>query len=382
MKRLLIVANEPSPYMTDLHNALAERPGWSVKVYYPVRRDAGPQGGHDYRLFPERRYDFVLNRSRGFAGQLRGCWETSRLIWGRPDAVVVNGYSSLVHVGALLLCFVARVPFLFFGDYFNVTPPKNWAARWARRALRFLVFQKSAAVLMCGKTGIRSAVESGCPAEKVLDFPYAVSEARLWDLAQQFEKEQGKAARQHWPPGRLRVLFSGRMIQRKGLDTLLAALQNLKKQGFPFFLLAEGSGPMHRHYQDEAARLGLSGDCVFLGFCQMDRHAWLLSQADLVVVPSLSDPWGLVVPEAMLMGKAVVASDVVGSAVHHVQHGENGLVFKAGDVTGLGESVARLLQDSAFGARLGRAGQATAQAYSPQRNAAVLFDFLEKRTLC
>lgn len=378
MKRLLVIANEPSPYMTDLHNALAERPGWSVKVYYPMRKDDGPQSGHDYRIFPERHYDFAVNRSRGFLGQLRGSWETWRLILSRPDAVVVNGYSSLVHVSALLLCFTARVPFLFFGDYFNVTPPKNWGARWLRRALRFLVFQKSLAVLMCGKMGIRSAVESGCPAEKVLDFPYVVSEMRLRALAQRFKDKQGETARQGWPQGVPLVLFSGRMIQRKGLDTLLAALQNLKKQGIAFFLLIEGSGPLYAHYEAETRCMGLSDDCTFLGFCQMDRHAWLLSQADFVVVPSLSDPWGLAVPEAMLMGKAVVASDAVGSAVHHVQHGENGLIFRAGDVTGLGESVARLLQDPALRQVMGEAGHHTAGAYSPERNTEVLFDFLEK----
>lgn len=382
MKRLLIIANEPSPYMTDLHNALAERLGWSLKVYYPMRKDEGPQSGHDYRIFPARHYDFVVNGSRGFAGQLRGWWETSRLILGRPDAVVVNGYSSLVHIGALLLCFAARVPFLFFGDYFNVAPPRNPVARWSRRALRFLVFQKSSAVLMCGKMGVRSAVDSGCPAEKVLDFPYAVSEARLRNLSQQFEKVQGETARQGWPEGVPLVLFSGRMIQRKGLGTLLAALENLKKQGIRFFLLIEGSGPLRQHYEAETRRMGLSVDCAFLGFCQMDRHAWLLSQADLVAVPSLSDPWGLAVPEAMLMGRAVVASDVVGSAVDRIIDDENGLLFPARDMASLAVALRRLLSNAELRKRLGQAAQRTAQAHGPAYNAAALFDFLEKSEPC
>lgn len=382
MNRLLIVSNEPSPYMIDLYNALCEESPWPLLVYYPKVRDWGPDSGHNYQVFPLQNYEYVVNEGRTLFNKLNVFWNVCRLIFKKPPLVIINGYSSLVHMGSLFVCYLLNIPFLFFGDYFNVDPPKNIFLKIMRKGLRYIVFQKSVGILTCGKMGIESALKSGCKSDKVLDFPYTIDKYRLTLLAHEFENKYGDEARKKWLVKGPIILFSGRMIERKGLTTLLNALFIIKQKGVKFFLIIEGNGPMFQHYEQKIKDMGLWDYTTMLGFCQMDKHAWLLSISDIVVVPSFYDPWGLAVPESMLMGKAVIASNVVGSAVHHIEHNKSGLLFSPGDEKELGILIDRLITDVNLRAELASAGQKSALLYSPKRNADVLFSFLRQQSIC
>lgn len=382
MNQFLIVSNEPSPYMVDLYNALGEEAPWPLLVYFPKVRDWGPDSGHNYQILPSQNYEYKVNEGRTIFNKLAVIVDVCRLIWKKPPLVMINGYSSLVHVNSLIMCYLFNIPFLFFGDYFNVPPPKNILLRIFRKYLRFIVFNKSVGVLTCGKMGVESALKSGCKIDKILDFPYVIDKDRLSRLAYEFEHKYGCDIKKNWPLDKIIILFSGRMIERKGLDTLLEALFLVKKQGSTFFLIIEGDGPLFHYYERKVKDMGLWDSIAMLGFCQMDKHAWLLSISDIVVVPSFYDPWGLAVPESMLMGKAVIASNVVGSAVHHIEHNKNGLLFNAGDEKGLASAVSKLIINEELRKQLAISGQKSALLYSPKRNADILFAFLKQQSIC
>ena len=67
----------------------------------------------------------------------------------------------------------------------------------------------------------------------------------------------------------------------------------------------------------------------------------------MLVLPSVFEPWGLVINEAMNAGRAVVVSDQVGCGPDLVRSGENGYVFPAGDIAGLRQALVNLLGDPA-----------------------------------
>jgi glycosyltransferase involved in cell wall biosynthesis len=121
--------------------------------------------------------------------------------------------------------------------------------------------------------------------------------------------------RYHIPRDRPILLFMSRVDPKKGLDLLLPALETLQAEGLPFHFMLCGANPQDRAYGDAIAqRVNQSAlkDCTTLtGFISGDEKTTMLQAADLFVLPSYYENFGIAVAEAMLAGKPVVISDQV-----------------------------------------------------------------------
>jgi len=91
----------------------------------------------------------------------------------------------------------------------------------------------------------------------------------------------------------------------------------------------------------------------FLGFQGQSTLGSLLALADVFVLPSVHEPWGLVVNEAMSAGCALVLSDQVGCAADLVKPGENGLTYPAGDIDALAAALGQVLGTPGLSDRMG-----------------------------
>ncbi len=141
------------------------------------------------------------------------------------------------------------------------------------------------------------------------------------------------------------VLLVGRLVYEKGFQLALDALPGvLEKVGGVRFLVA-GSGTHEVELKAQAERLGLSEHGVFLGWIGDDALHSLYRIADLCVVPSLYEPFGLVALEAMASGCPCIVADT-GGLREVVPAGERvGLRFNGGDPEHLGVMIERLLVD-------------------------------------
>lgn len=142
------------------------------------------------------------------------------------------------------------------------------------------------------------------------------------------------------------VLISiGRLIKRKAYDGLLQALARV---GEPRpRLLIIGEGPERDRLEELSRSLGLSEQVDFLGPIWGERKFQYLAAADLFVLPSLHEGFGLVFLEAMHCGLPVVASDC-GGQTDFLRDGETGFLTPVGDVETLAERIARLSRDEAL----------------------------------
>ena len=124
-------------------------------------------------------------------------------------------------------------------------------------------------------------------------------------------------------PGQPRYLFVGRFIERKGIDVLLAAFRRVDRGE----LWLAGDGPLRSFVEGEAR-----GDprIRVLGYADEESLPDLYRQADVLVVPSLFEPWGLVVHEGLAHGLPVIATDQVAAADDLIDSGVNGYVVPAG----------------------------------------------------
>jgi len=379
MPRLLIISTEPAPYKTDLYNAFCEVPGLQVIVFYALTEDWESDAGHDFRSFPERKYKYFSHHGKGLWGQLGSAFRALKVLnQTRPNLLLICTLNRLPYVTSVLIAILKKIPFAIWDDHFNLGSPRIRFvfATIARYLIRRLTFNHSQAILVCGQSGWDSAVQVGCPQEKLVNFPYVVDSGRLRKLS---ASSNSIAQLPNAIEDKPIIFFSGRMIERKGLEILMRALQKLQKEKEDVFLIAEGEGPLKKKYEMLAIELGLKDKICFVGFSQMDRHAYFLSIADIVVVPSIYDPWGIVVHEGMLMGKAVCASDAVVSAGEMIVNGINGFIFASGNWNELANMLKRLLEDQYLGQKLGMAAEKTAALWSPKRNVESFLAFIQTK---
>lgn len=160
--------------------------------------------------------------------------------------------------------------------------------------------------------------------------------------------------RQQWgAPGRL-LVYSGRVEYEKGVHTLLAAFRAVHDRHPECQLVVCGQGSQERELHQRAAELGLVGCVRFTGWLPEDDLHALVTAADLAVIPSIYEPFGLVALEAAALGTPLVVSATGGLAEFAGPRQERALTFRPGDAGDLARVVLAALADPA--AQLARAG--------------------------
>lgn len=156
------------------------------------------------------------------------------------------------------------------------------------------------------------------------------------------------------PAGMTVIGAIGSLIKRKSLDQLLRAVASLPQRA-TIGVLIVGEGVERGALEALAAQLGLTRQVVFAGF-QKQPLPWLAAM-DIFALPSAQEGLPRVILEAMLLGKPVVASDIVGSR-ELVAHGQTGFLHAYGDEAALADCLGRLLADPPLARRFGAAGRA------------------------
>jgi glycosyltransferase involved in cell wall biosynthesis len=165
--------------------------------------------------------------------------------------------------------------------------------------------------------------------------------------------------RGHYPELRDRqiVLFLSRFDAKKGLDLLLLAFSAIRAQqpGVALVLAGSGDSQFVEQTRREVARLRLGSDVFWVGFLQGSQKQAALYDADVFVLPSYSENFGIAVVDALHAGLPVVISDQV--AIHReVADANAGLVIPC-DASALAENVLALLRDPAKRSEIGRNGR-------------------------
>jgi glycosyltransferase involved in cell wall biosynthesis len=163
--------------------------------------------------------------------------------------------------------------------------------------------------------------------------------------------------------GTTHLVVVGRLATRKGQDLAIRAAAVVVQAGHDVHLTLVGDSypgyeDVSEGYRALAVELGLEQRVSFVGFT--DPHPYVRA-ADVVLVPSRVEPFGLVAVEGMLHGRPVVAA-AVGGLPEIIDDGRTGLLVRPEDPSALASAILRLLDDPGAARRLATAGQADARA--------------------
>ena len=159
------------------------------------------------------------------------------------------------------------------------------------------------------------------------------------------------------------ILFVGRMEKRKGLDYLLKAYEQIKKEVPDSRLIAVGPGArLRKKYEKRISRNGLK-DVTFIGYISYDDLAKYYKTADIVCSPATGwESFGIVLLEAMATAKPLVASNIEGYA-SVMTHGVEGLLVPPKNVEELTKALFSLISDKPLQQQMGAKGRDTALKY-------------------
>lgn len=336
--RAVVLTNILSPYRVSLFNAVAEQLQGELTVLCaarsePLRLWGTPEARQlrfRYRVLPgvhfswmQREWHIHLNWGLGRA--LRAL---------RPDVLVLGGYEQLLYWQGLHYARRRGIPTVLWYE--------SWeGSAQIRRGMLFAL--KRAFVRQ-----VRLGLAYGNPAARWLQrihggelptvvIPNTVDmeffRRSVWQIRQTAEFASRRA---QYPP--LLLLYVGRLIPLKNVALLLEALRLLQDPGIG--LLVVGEGPERETLARLSREYGLQDVVVFEGHRQPEELPWWYALADVLVLPSLREVWGLVVNEALAAGLYVLCSTAVGAAYDLLQPGWNGALFDPGDA----EALAALIQ--------------------------------------
>ena len=340
--RLVIVTEIIAPYRISVFNALAKHEGIDLKVIFLSETDPTLRQWRVYK--DEIRFSYgVLPSWRFRAGGshfLLNARLPASLNKFSPEAIICGGYNYVASWQAQMWALRRRVRFVLWSE-------SN--AQDARRLSKAVEFLKARFLKRCdgfvapGKSAFAYLRLLGAPAERIFTAPNAVDNAFF--AAQAGEaKRQAVAFQEKLGLPRRFILFVGRLVPEKGVFELLEAYAKLESAlRIEVGLVFAGDGVSREELTQLAKRVEPGAVC-FPGFAQREDLAGLYAFAECLVLPTHSDPWGLVVNEAMSCGLPIIVSSVAGCSADLVADGWNGYVVPPRDSEKLSAAISCVVQ--------------------------------------
>jgi len=286
-----------------------------------------------------------------------------RMLAFNPDVLTLTGYYDPAQLLLLLIAKLRGIKVIMQNESTQVDQTRRGFREWIKRRIvslydGFFCFGTHSADYM---------LELGVPPRKILLKKNAVDNDTLLTaynraLPHRAEQQRALGLKPH------NFVYVGRLVTVKNLAALLQAFGEARQQtarGLDWGLVLVGDGDQRAHLQRQVEELGLSDAVRFIDGQPWYRVPDYLALADVLVLPSLSEPWGLVVNEAMVCGMPVVVSDRCGCAVDLVRDGQNGYLFDPSQSDALTQTLLRFINGEADVTRMGRESKRLIAPYAP-----------------
>lgn len=359
--RLAVVNSHPIQYFAPLYRCIAESPDIDITVYYCSEQGLakgfidpgfGTEVVWDVPLLDGYRYKFLANLGgdRGVRGffSLVNPSIVGELWREKYDAILIHGHNSATNLLALLAAKLAGTRVFMRGDT-HLLLKRHPFKRALRKPLMALLYRLCDACLYIGTRNREFYEAHGVASRKLFLVPFTVDNQSFSDAAIEAPPQrEALRARLGLAPDMSVILYASKLIPRKRPRDLLLAHAELRRRGVRAALVYVGDGEERSSLEQEAAASGLAPDVLFIGFVNQSELPAYYAMADVFVLPSEDEPWGLVINEVMCCGVPVVTTSEVGAAADLVLDGQTGFTYQTGDVAALANTLARVVTDGAL----------------------------------
>ncbi len=369
--KVALLTEIPAPFRTPLFNALAAKDGVELEVLF--LSDTDPRRLH-YRPAPDAaRFRWSVLRGRQI--HRGGHWivvsrgVVRRLLRTRPDVIVVGGWNQPAYWLAAAAARILRIPLVLWvestaRDARSESPLLERAKRaMIRRAAGFIVPGDASSVYLQSFGVDPAQIATAGNAIDLASFRERLAAARR-------ERTEGDAP-DAGAPQACTVLSVGRLDPEKGFDVLLAAARMLLERQAPIAFVIVGDGS-----QSAQLRATAPANVSFVGAVDQTSVIEWYARADVFVLASLSEQWGMVLNEAAAAGLPIVATEAAGGAWELIEDGTNGFRIPSGDAERLADALTKLVVDKTFREEAGRQSEQIGLRHTPEVWADSVTEFL------
>jgi glycosyltransferase involved in cell wall biosynthesis len=373
--RIAVVSSHPIQYHAAWFSAMAASPDLDLEVLFCHQATAREQGAAgfgvefewDVPLFDGYSYRFLKNVAPSpTLSSFRGL-DTPELATiiaeNRYHAVIVNGWHYKSAWQAIRACWQTKTPVMARGDS-HLHSPRNALKKMLKSVPYRWFIPKFDACLAAGKWSSDYFAHYGADREKIFLVPHTIDEGRFLMQRERLQRSR-KELRERWHLSQddIVFLFSAKFIQKKRPMDFVRAIHIAACGSKHIKGLMVGDGPRREDCERIVAETG--APVRFAGFLNQSEIAPAYVACDALVLPSDGgETWGLVVNEAMTMGRACIVSDHVGCGPDLVTPCETGFVFPLGDVQALANVMLMCGSDPHGLERMGGRAQDRVRRYS------------------
>ncbi len=321
-KRLLILSIFPAPYRVAVFRELARH--YDVDLFFEVVQNQD----RNARWFVESDEFKVLNTEKNLEAYRR-CLKRLKSY----DMVLAYDYFSRRAGQLMLRCMTAGVPYAVNcdGAFINRNPVKT--------AVKRLFVTHAALCFASGRSAGDYFRHYGAREEQIRYHHFtSLTEADYLDRPLSREEKEELRRQLGLPEGKT-VLSIGQFIHRKGYDVLLKAWKELDGEAN---LVIIGGGGLRQSYMELIQELGLR-HVTLMDFMDKERLIQMYRQADLFVLPTREDVWGLVINEAMANGLPVITTNRCIAGLELVEKGKNGYIVPVENTRLLAQAMKKIL---------------------------------------
>jgi len=356
--RVVYWNNIPAPYMVERFNALSDKgnldfEAWFNDVRHPERSwDVEPSTWRfRYRFMPTVK---IGDQNLHFPLPLL----TDR----RPD-VLVSLYAEASFVLGWLIAHWRGSATVFRVLATN----EKWVKRhWIKEKVKHYLFANVDGIEVPGKDGKRFALQCGADESKIFFATHTVDtlhfrrKSRLGPIEhQQLRNKLGLRG--------ITFIFVGRLWWGKGVNYLLDAFRELQKRlDQEISLLLVGDGEDDALLKKKCKRESIQ-NVTFAGFHQKAELPRFYAAADIFVFPTLGDPYGLVVDEAMACALPIISTNAAGEIRDRIEQGVNGYIVPPEDSNALSGAMEKVARDKELRKRMGMISAQKISGNTPER---------------
>ncbi|MCS7064582.1 MAG: glycosyltransferase family 4 protein [Methylacidiphilales bacterium] len=312
---ITVVTHFPSPYQVEFFNAINQELKNRLRVVYMT-------GQSSKRLWMQKEdylHDLCI---------LEDDKHKARKWVQESDLVIFNYYYDLRALELINQRASQKRPWVFWGERLGYQHPR--LGRLIRKVLLKALHKNPVPIWGIGEYAVVSYQKEFGLRRDYFNIPY-------YSNLKRFHRTSSKLIHEN-----IKILFSGSLIFRKGIDLLCRAYKQIFFK-YPWLeLIILGEGELKAKLATELKEC--NSKCRFLGFKDWSELPQVYAEADILCVPSRYDGWGLVVPEGLASGLPVIATDKMGAALDLIQDGRNGWVIPGGDLEALQQSLSNVAE--------------------------------------
>jgi glycosyltransferase involved in cell wall biosynthesis len=361
--RLVLLTEIISPYRIPVFNSLAKCRDIDLHVIFLAETDPTQRKWLVYKGEIEFSYQVLRSWRQRIGGYHvlanRGLGKALRC--ADPNVIICGGYNYIASWQALLWARRNEVPFITWVESTQRDLRRgNVVVEFLKK--RFLAL--SAGFVVPGQSSLEYLRGFGIDPSNVFVAPNAVDNS-LFSSQSSIARQNAVCRRRALGLPNRYFLFAGRLVKEKGVFDLVEAYGKLSADvRSEVSLVFVGNGPIRQDLERHTAQIA-PGHIQFKDFAQRELLAEYYGLAEVFVFPTWSDPWGLVINEAMACSLPVICSDAAGCAQDLVADDENGRLVPARQIAQLASAMEELASDKDHRFRMGQRSFERIQKNSP-----------------